>query len=63
MKLETLVLLSFGEIWFKEFDERNADEMQEKSAYFCFILYAYFAWWLYFERLKFGDLIPIRQIC
>ena len=27
-----------------------------------FILYAYFAWWLYFERLKFGDLTLIRQI-
>ena len=27
-----------------------------KNTYFCFILYAYFAWLFYFERLKFGDL-------
>ena len=33
-----------------------------KSTYFCFILYAYLARLLYFERLKFGDLTPICQI-
>ena len=54
----------------KNFDERNVDEILVKSAYF--ILYcstfirnklfegAYFAWWLYFVRLK---LTPICQIC
>ena len=25
-------------------------------------MYTYFAWWLYFERVKFGDLTPICQI-
>ena len=44
----------------KNFDERNVDEMLVKALIFCFISYAYFAWWLYFERLKFGDLTLIR---
>ena len=51
------MLLNLGEIQFKEL-WRNAS----KSAYFCFILCAYFAWRLYFKRLKFGDLTPIHQI-
>ena len=36
------------------FDERNGDEMLVKALIF---VYAYFSWWLYFERLKFGHTI------
>ena len=55
----------------KILDERNVDEMLVKML--TFVLYcstfirnklfegAYFALWFYFERLKFGDLIPIYQ--
>ena len=66
MKSETL-----GKPDLKNYDEINIDEMLAKSAYFCFVLYstfisnklfegAYFAWWLYFERFKFGNLTLIR---
>ena len=51
----------------KNFDERNVDEMpaQFMKALICVAISTklfegtYYAWWLYFERLKFGDLIPI----
>ena len=54
----------------KNFDKRNVDEMIAqfiKALIFVAIstkLFegAYHAWWLYFERLRFGNLIPIRQI-
>ena len=51
---------TYWKLWLissKNFDERNVDEMLVKRLF----LYAYFAWWLYLERLKFGDLTPIRQ--
>ena len=47
----------------KTFVERNVDEMLVKAL--IFVLYCtliLLSAWLYFERLKFGDLIPIRQI-
>ena len=47
----------------KNFDKRNFDEMLVKALVFVLYWYAYFAWWLYFERLKFSDLTPISQIC
>ena len=49
VKLETLALAKS--------DSKN---FASKSAYFCFILYAYF-FLVAFEGLKFGDLTPICQ--
>ena len=62
VKLETLALLNFDESWFIEFWRKKCWRIACKCCWIASFKGANFAWWLYFERFKFGDFTLIRQI-
>ena len=62
VKLKTLALLNFDESWFIEFWRKKCWWIACKCCWIASFKGANFAWWLYFERFKFGDFTLIRQI-